>query len=119
MKPLILTVAILALPAVAVAQTITCQSIKTCDGHLNCSPFESVLEITVAPDGAATLMWDGVHPFQGTTVQADDPLVVIPQFPATSAFMFVMGQSGDATYSTTSAFVDYVIPGFYTLKCTQ
>jgi hypothetical protein len=119
MRLIFLLATMLAVPTLALAQMIVCQSIKMCDGDLNCGPFESKLEVTIPPDGIATLMWDGAHPFPGTLLQADDPMVVVAQFPRTSAFMFAMGKSGDATFSTTSDLNDYILADFYTLKCTK
>jgi hypothetical protein len=106
-----------AVPSIANAQDWTCQSTQYCEaGATACQP--SSITLVIKQSGAEiTLAWDGRQAFQGQVLRTEEPVVIASLATDTSPFMLVVGESGQASFSTATDFGDYLIAGIYTLTC--
>jgi hypothetical protein len=106
-----------AAPSIANAQDWTCQSTQYCEaGATACQP--SSIPLMIKQSGAeVTLAWEGRQAFQGQVVRTEAPVVIASLATDTSPFMLVVGESGQASFSTATDFGDYLIAGIYTLTC--
>ena len=102
----------------AAAQTLSCTSQSYCDGA-TCRPSQEELAVSVGAGGDATLQWLNLPRFSARVLDDGPTLVVAEVADNGTASLLVVGESGQATFSTTTDFGRYVLSAFYTLTCRE
>ena len=116
MRPSLALLVLAALPGTALARSASCQSVAHCDGA-TCEPWNSVLKVATRPDGTATFVWDDGPQVEGVVLEDGATLMVSSTTAIGTGSLLVLGESGQATFSTATDFGDDLIAGHYTLTC--
>lgn len=111
-----LLVILAAWPGTTLARSVSCQSLAYCDGA-TCQAWGSVLKAATRPDGTATYAWDDAPQIEGTILQDNATLMIASTTEDGTGSLLVVGESGQATFTTATDFGDYLVAGYYTLTC--
>jgi hypothetical protein len=103
-------------PAVAMSQSITCQTSIYCDGSQTCTNVDNILHVEVT-DSKAALSFDDAPAFPGRVAHTTDLIVIVSEDSDIVPFQLVIGPGGQGAYSVMNTYEGIVSPSFYPLQC--